>query len=332
MIVFSKDRLNELFGLFHKQRILVVGDFMLDRYLWGKVSRISPEAPVPVVEVISESHRFGGAANVCFNVHAMGAKVLPVGVTGDDVHGQTLRKLFIEHELDGDGLITDADRPTTVKTRIIAHNQQVVRTDIESRQLISKSVQDRILAYVSSQIAETSCLVLEDYNKGLLSPDLIKAIIDMANTYDVPVLVDPKFDHFFDYKGVTLFKPNRKEVSDKMGERLDSIEAIEHVGRGLIKELDCSAVLITLGEEGLALIEKDKDMVSIPTKAQKVHDVSGAGDTVIAALSVVMSAGGSLSEAAVIANHAAGLVVAEVGIVPVNTEMLLAALFLEAVK
>lgn len=330
MVEFTPSRLRELFDAFSRQTILVVGDLMLDCYLWGQVSRISPEAPVPVVDIDSESYRFGGAANVCHNVHALGVKVIPVGLIGQDSSGDRLKRLFDEHGFSSDGLIVDAARPTTVKTRVIAHNQQVVRTDREVRDLIDPALHDRIMDRVRAQLDTVSAIILEDYNKGLLSPELIASLIRAAAEKHIPVLVDPKFDHFFDYQGVTLFKPNRKEVADRMGMRLDSLEAVESVGRKLLERLACRSVLITLGAEGMALIEPNRPMATVPTQARRVHDVSGAGDTVIATMAAVLSAGGSLREAAVIANHAAGQVVAEVGIVPVDPQRLLDDLLHEA--
>ena len=330
MVELIPSRLKALFGAFEDQSIMVVGDVMLDCYLWGQVSRISPEAPVPVVDIDSESHRFGGAANVCQNVHALGAKVIPVGLIGQDAPGERLRDLFEAQGFDSDGLIADRTRPTTVKTRIIAHSQQVVRTDREVRNLIDEALQDRIMAFVEERLDGVNALILEDYNKGLLAPRLITALIAAAERRQIPVLVDPKFDNFFDYRGVTLFKPNRKEAADRMGMRIDSMAAVEAVGRKLLERLACQAVLITLGAEGMALIEPDRAMATVPTQARQVHDVSGAGDTVIATMATVLAAGGSLREAAVIANHAAGQVVAEVGIVPVNPQRLLGDLLHEA--
>jgi D-beta-D-heptose 7-phosphate kinase/D-beta-D-heptose 1-phosphate adenosyltransferase len=331
MIDFESKRLHYLFRQFADKTVLVVGDMMLDRYLWGRVNRISPEAPVPVVDVEQESQRFGGAANVCFNVHTLGARVIPVGIIGDDVHGETLNQLFRESGFGGHGLIKDQSRPTTVKTRIIAHSQQVVRTDREVCDPISHAICEEIMAFIRQQTEMVSVIILEDYNKGLLTPELIGLIIKEAHIKSIPVLVDPKYDNFFAYKGVTLFKPNRKEAADKMGRRLDSLAAVEEAGRRLLDKIESQAVLITLSEEGMALIERGHDMAIIPTQAKKVHDVSGAGDTVIATMGVVMAAGGSLKEAAVIANHAAGQVIAEVGIVPVQPQPLLAALLSEAV-
>ena len=322
MVQFDQGRLAELFETFKKQTIVVIGDLMLDRYIWGRVSRISPEAPVPVVEVESESFRFGGAANVSHNVMMLGAQVLPVGVIGSDSSGDTLKNLFVEKGLIADGIAVDKDRPTTVKTRIIAHNQHVVRTDREITKGISRRIQKQILEFLGQQVKMIDGFIIEDYNKGLLTPRFIEDIIQLAVSNDKMIFVDPKFDHFFDYQGVTLFKPNLKEVTDKLGFRLDSDEAMEKAGLKLLDRLQCRALLITLGERGMILFEPDKPGVQIPTRAVKVHDVSGAGDTVIASMAVAMTSGSEVLEAATIANHAAGIVCGEVGIVPIDRDRL----------
>jgi len=322
MLHFSGDRLNELFHSFSQKKIMVVGDLMLDRYLWGSVSRISPEAPVPVVDIDSQSVRAGGAANVSANVISLGAQSIPVGVIGDDEAGQTLIQIFNEMELPVDGLIVDSSRPTTEKTRVIANDQHVVRTDHEVRTDIYKDIQKKILEHIESHF-DADGIILEDYNKGLLSPGLIHSIIKLANTNKVPIFVDPKFTNFFEYKNVTLFKPNRKEVADKMGVHLNVETNLETVGFELMKKLQCESLLITLGEHGLALFESDQSMVQIPTRAKRVHDVSGAGDTVIATLAVAFVSNATMKEAATLANHAAGIVCGEVGIVPISQDKLL---------
>jgi rfaE bifunctional protein kinase chain/domain len=323
MITFTKKRLNELFRCFGKQKIVVVGDLMLDQYLWGSMSRISPEAPVPVVDIQSESFRFGGAANVCYNVQTLGAEVIPIGVIGEDQYGKVLKDLFEKNGLMSDGLFIDKDRPTTLKTRIIAHSQHVVRTDREIRSGLSKHVQNKILEFIQIHLNDFGGIILEDYNKGVLSSRLIQEIIKLARKYHKMVFVDPKRDHFFDYREVTLFKPNRKEVSDNLRMQLDSDEDIIRAGEKIMNQLQCKAVLITLGEEGMMLFQPGKLNMKVQTRAVKVHDVSGAGDTVIATMAVSMIAGASLEEAATIANHAAGIVCGEVGIVPIGHQRLL---------
>ncbi len=322
MVQFDRERLSELFETFKNQTIAVIGDLMLDRYVWGRVSRISPEAPVPVVEIESESFRFGGAANVSHNVMMLGARVLPVGVIGSDLSGETLKNLFVEKGFDADGIVVDDDRPTTVKTRIIAHNQHVVRTDREVTRGISRKIQKQILDFLSRHVKTITGFIIEDYNKGLLTPRFIEDVIHLAVSNDKMIFVDPKFDHFFDYEGVTLFKPNLKEVTDKLGFRLDSDETMEKAGLKLLERLECRALLITLGERGMILFEPGKHGVQIPTRAVKVHDVSGAGDTVIGSMAVAMTSGSGVLEAATIANQAAGIVCGEVGIVPIDRDRL----------
>jgi rfaE bifunctional protein kinase chain/domain len=323
MMLLTAQRIQEVFASFQHKTVMVIGDVMLDQYFWGKVTRISPEAPVPVVEIESESCRFGGAANVSHNVVTLGAKAVPVGVIGDDNSGMLLKRLYEEKEFPTDGLIVDPERPTTVKTRIIAHNQHIVRTDREVKKGVSKKVQNRLLEFVESRLDSIDGLILEDYNKGLLVPHVIETVIAAANGKGIPVFVDPKFDHFFHFQHVTLFKPNRKEISDILGVRLDSNEALEKAGERIMEKLECQAVLITLGEEGMMLMEHGKPIFRISTKAQKVHDVSGAGDTVIATMAVAVTGGADLHEAAFIANHAAGVVCGEVGVVPVDRNLLL---------
>lgn len=327
MIQFSRDRLTKIFDAFSEKRIVVIGDLMLDRYLWGSVTRISPEAPVPVVDVDRETFEFGGAANVVQNVQALHAKVIPVGVIGNDRSGERIKDLFMKKGLITDGLIIDKGRPTTVKTRVIADSHHIVRTDREEKRGISKQIQNKIVEYVKNHIKDVDSIILQDYNKGLLVPHLITALIRLATERNKHVYVDPKFDHFFDYKGVTVFKPNMKEVMDKLGIRLNSDDVLGKAGKKLLNELQCQAVLITMGELGIALFEKEKPWIKIPTRAVKVHDVSGAGDTVIAALAVAIAAGANFREAATIANHAAGLVCEEVGIVPVNRDRLFQTMF-----
>jgi rfaE bifunctional protein kinase chain/domain len=332
MISFSRNRLESLFKAFDRQTIMVVGDLMLDRYMWGSVRRISPEAPVPVVDIESESVRFGGAANVIHNIKTLGADVIPVGVIGKDSSGETLKALFREKGFSCEGVLEEGTRPTTVKTRVIAHNQHVVRTDREIRHGISKPLQDRLLSFIRSRIGEVDGVILEDYNKGLLMPQFIRAIVQLARERKKKVLVDPKFDHFFDYKNVTLFKPNRKEVSERLGVRMDTDADLEKTGRKLMSKLQCEALLITLGEKGIALFEPDGSWTQVPTKAVKVHDVSGAGDTVIATMAVALTSGATLQEAATLANHGAGLVCGEVGIVPVEKERLFQVMLEETEK
>lgn len=332
MIHIPRERLLHLFDAFLNCRLLVIGDLMLDRYIWGRVSRISPEAPVPVVEVESESVHFGGAANVAMNVSAMGASVFCVGLIGQDIHGETMKALFRENGFDQRGLIVDPGRPTTVKTRIIADSQHVVRTDLEETRLAEEAVEKQVIHLLNETGQDFQGIVIQDYNKGLLSPRLIREIIQYADSHHLMTFVDPKYTHFFEYQHVTLFKPNRKEASACLSNPLKTESDLINAAEQLFSRLNCRAVLITLGEEGMILFEPGKSLRQVPTRAMKVHDVSGAGDTVISVMAVAMASGATLPEAATMANHAAGIVCGEVGIVPIAKQPLFDAMLEAAGK
>ena len=299
---------------------------MLDVYIWGKVGRISPEAPVPIVEVQEESYRFGGAANVGMNVKSLGGIPVLVGVIGYDKEGTVIDALMEENDLEKDGIFYDDNRPTTVKTRIIAHSQHVVRVDKEDKKDISEEMENKILQFLQQRKNEIDGIILEDYNKGVLTKNLIRQVIDFANQNKILITVDPKFDNFFEYQNVTVFKPNRKETEDALGIKLDSEEKVFEAGRRLKEKLNPEYLLLTRGEKGMTLFSKNGDVHTIPTRARKVADVSGAGDTVIATITMALAAGAEIEEAATIANRAAGLVCEEVGVVPVNRELLYNAL------
>jgi len=326
LVVFKKQRLDEIFQNFNNKRIFVIGDLMLDVYIWGKVGRISPEAPVPIVEVQEESYRFGGAANVGMNVKSLGGIPVLVGVIGYDKEGTVIDALMEENDLEKDGIFYDDNRPTTVKTRIIAHSQHVVRVDKEDKKDISEEMENKILQFLQQRKNEIDGIILEDYNKGVLTKNLIKQVIDFANQNKILITVDPKFDNFFEYQNVTVFKPNRKETEDALGIKLDSEEKVFEAGRRLKEKLNPEYLLLTRGEKGMTLFSKNGDVHTIPTRARKVADVSGAGDTVIATITMALAAGAEIEEAATIANRAAGLVCEEVGVVPVNRELLYNAL------
>jgi len=299
---------------------------MLDRYFWGSVARISPEAPVPVVEVDSESTRLGGAANVANNVAALGGIPLMMGVVGDDAAGQMLKGIIEELHFPTTGIVTDDSRPTTVKTRVIAHNQHVVRIDHEEKSDIGIGTQQKLKKVLEREIDGIDGIILEDYNKGVLAKSLIVGVIDMARKKHKIVAVDPKFNNFFEYKGVTIFKPNRKETEEALGTRLHNDESIEKAGRELLKRLQAENVLLTLGERGMTLFEQSGAVSTIPTAARKVADVSGAGDTVVSTLTVALAAGASIGESAALANVAGGIVCGEVGIVPIDKKALFEAM------
>lgn len=324
-MTFTEKRLQALSSGFKGKRVAVVGDLMLDRYFWGTVARISPEAPVPVVEVEEESTRLGGAANVANNIASLGAIPLMVGVVGNDDAGRKLHSIIEENGFPTSGIVTDNARPTTVKTRVIAHHQHVVRIDHELKGDIDRTVERRILDLLKNQLHDLDGIILEDYNKGVLTRQLIKEIITLANKHSKIITVDPKFNNFFDYQDVTVFKPNRKETEEALGCRLAGLDHVEEIGKTLLDRLHASNVLLTLGEKGMVLFERSGEMTHVPTSARKVADVSGAGDTVISTLTVALAAGSSIREAASLANYAGGIVCGEVGIVPVSKEDLVRA-------
>ena len=262
-----------------KPSILVVGDLMLDHYLWGKTDRISPEAPVPVIDVQDESEVLGGAGNVVNNLIALGANVSVASAIGQDENGRRLAKMLKSLGVKTDALIAEPSRKTTRKSRVIASHQQVVRFDSETRQAISKEIEEKILASVERQLFITDTILLSDYGKGVLSPRLTQQIIQLARGSGVKVLVDPKGRDYSKYRGATLVTPNKKEASEATGIEIVDAESLEKAGFELKNELDLDMAMITLSEEGMAIF--DETMRTIPTVAREVYDVTGAGDTVL---------------------------------------------------
>lgn len=322
MIKISEKRLKELKKNFKGKRIAIVGDMMLDIYYWGDVKRISPEAPVPVLEVEDEIFRFGGAANCALNISKLGGKPEPIGIIGYDNFGTVFNALLSEANISHHGIFEDDKRPTTAKTRVIADSQHIVRIDKESKASISESMQKKIYDYLKSIIKSVDGIILQDYNKGVLTDSLIKQIIDLANKNKILITVDPKFNNFFSYKNVTVFKPNRKEAEDILGMKIKTDTDITYAGNELLKRLNAKNILLTLGEGGIAVFEKGKPEKRMPTKARKVADVSGAGDTVISTLTMALAAGANIIEASYLANYAGGIVCEEVGIVPIEINKL----------
>ena len=304
------------------KRIAIIGDLMLDRYIWGSVARISPEAPVPVVELDHEQDRLGGAANVAKNIKSLGGEPILVGVIGADNSGKRLHEIVRESGFPSDGIVVDGTRPTTVKTRVIAHNQHVVRIDREAKTDISYIIQNKILDVLRSRLHTLDGIIIEDYNKGVVVKGLITQIIQLAREIDKPVTIDPKFNNFFEYQHATVFKPNRKEVEEVLGKRLKDQAAINEAGKLLLEKLQARNILLTLGENGMTLFESDGSVSSVETMARNVADVSGAGDTVISTLTVALTGNANIREAATIANFAGGIVCGYVGIVPIDKEEL----------
>jgi D-beta-D-heptose 7-phosphate kinase/D-beta-D-heptose 1-phosphate adenosyltransferase len=331
-------RLRDIVKRFNRARILVIGDLILDEYIWGKVERISPEAPVPVVWANKMTHLPGGAANVANNISSYGAKVCLAGVIGQDKNAASLIKALKKGSIDTKGIQVIPDRCTTVKTRIIAGHQQVVRVDWEHTESLSKEIIRRIFNFIKANIKSFDAIIIEDYGKGVINAQLLEGLILLAQSYKKIILVDPKEDHFQYYRGVTAITPNRRELENAVRNlkikdsknklKLDSDKLfadcdIEIAGKQILEYLGLDSLLVTLGEYGIKLFEKKGKITHIPTVAQEVFDVSGAGDTVIATFALSLSSGASKIEAAHIANYAAGIVVGKIGTATVSRNELL---------
>lgn len=327
----NSKRLRDILTRFPRQRILVVGDVMLDQFLWGKVSRISPEAPVPVVEVTRESLFPGGAANVARNLRALGSSVNVLGVLGDDDAGERLRELLEQQGIDTDGLIVDPNRPTTIKTRIVAHHQQMVRFDREKCEGLPAQIERNVWEHFESHLETVSAVIFEDYAKGLLSQRLLNVMQRLAHRARTVTAADPNSRHRLRYSGLTAVTPNRAEAFAAVGvpyvEPADEVlrdEALLRVGQALLRTWKPRNLLVTLGEHGMCLFRPAHKPHHIPTVAREVFDVSGAGDTVIATLVLALAARADPVEAAEISNHAAGVVVGKVGTATCSPDELVA--------
>jgi rfaE bifunctional protein kinase chain/domain len=319
----ASKRLMKYIDRFPSTRTLVVGDVMLDHYIWGQVSRISPEAPVPVVNVTKESVLLGAATNVVNNVHSLGGKVSVCGVIGHDEAGRQLVQMLRVKGIHTDGLIVEDGRPTTIKTRVIAHSQQVVRFDRETKVGIERDTHRRIFEYIRQQEKSgLDAIVLSDYSKGVVTKDLVRDIVKLARKKGLIVSVDPKVNHFGIYSGVTILTPNTKEASIGAKIEIEDDESLFKAGALLLKRLKCNAVLVTRGEHGMSLFERGGRVTHIPTMAQEVFDVTGAGDTVISTLTLAMAAGAGMVDAARLSNYAAGIVVGVVGTATVKPDEL----------
>ena len=321
-LTISRARLAELLEAAAKTRIAAVGDAMLDEYLVGDVDRISPEAPVPVVRVRERRYALGGVANVAQNVRAAGAQCLLVAAVGSDASGSQLTSMLTSIGVPAKGLVSVA-RPTTRKTRVVARSQQLVRIDDEEDEDLTNADAARIISAIEAAIEDANALILEDYNKGVLAPNVITRAIDAARARKIPIVVDPKYRNFFAYRGATVFKPNRRELDSALGAEID-VEHPEAIPSA-IQRLSVEHLLLTLGERGMLLASKDGSIRTVPTVAREVYDVVGAGDTVTAYLAAVLGAGGSADEAAVIANYAAGVEVGKLGAATVSPEEVLEA-------
>ena len=316
---------NALFNQFAQQRILVVGDVMIDAYLRGSVTRISPEAPVPIVNLEKTEDRLGGAANVALNLASLGAEPILCAIVGDDRGGRTFSDILDYRGLSREGIVKSADRMTTIKTRVIGNNQHLLRIDEEVLTDISEQEEQDFIHRIKQLVdTKVDAIILEDYNKGLLTPNVIDSIVKMANARNIPVTVDPKKDNFFEYKNVTLFKPNLKELKEGVGVKTMDVTKraeFEAAVQKLESKLDNKITLVTLSEHGV-FIKNDQDKKYIPAHLRNIADVSGAGDTVIAVATLCLVAGLEIEYIADIANLSGGLVCEVSGVVPIDAELL----------
>jgi len=320
--------LKEIISKFHRAKILVIGDLILDEYIWGKVERISPEAPVPVVWADKRTFVPGGAANVANNIRALDAEAWLLGVTGDDKNSEILRNELKKRGINTRAIFTESNRHTTVKSRIIAGHQQVVRLDWEHTHALSKNLNHKIAAFIKKNIKDFDAVIIEDYGKGVVNPHLLEELLDITRNNKKIITVDPKEENFQYYRGVTAITPNRKELENAIrnlkikdtanrfrvhSDKLFQDKDIDLAAHEVVRYLNLDSLLVTLGECGMKLFEKGRRPVHIPTVAQEVFDVSGAGDTVIASFTLALSCGATKLEAAHLANFAAGIVVSKLG-------------------
>ncbi len=326
MNAISIRRASTLLKAGRSSKVAVVGDVMLDQFVWGRVSRISPEAPVPVVEVTHQSSHLGGAANVAHNLLRLGAVPLLVGVRGEDDAARRLTTAVRDTDITQASLVVDSTRPTTVKTRTIAHSQQVVRTDWESKRDIDPAIEDEVLAKVADALKRCAALVLSDYSKGVLTDRVLSRSIALARRKKIPVLVDPKLKNFPVYRRVSLVTPNISEAREATNQPIDGPEDLERAAKSILSLLRCDAVLITRGEHGMSLYHQRKSPIHIGATAREVFDVTGAGDTVIATAAFVLAAGGTYKGAAALANQAAGIVVGKLGTATTTPDEIVASL------
>ena len=311
---------------FARGNVLVLGDLMIDHYIWGDTNRISPEAPVPVVRVERESLQPGGAANVYNNILSLGGRALLCGVIGADDSGRALIRTLRLNGKKHPGIFVDPTRPTTKKTRVVVHRQHVVRYDVERYHDVPPALVRAMLQYITKQLPSLSCIVVSDYCKGVVTPSLIARLVPLARKKHIPVLVDPKVAHMPYYAGVTILTPNHLEAEQASGRTAHDDKSIHDIGHQLRRQLGCDAVLVTRGEQGISLCESTGKSWHIMAMAREVYDVTGAGDTLVGTLALAMSAGASIRESAIIANHAAGVAVGMLGTATITAAQLREAL------
>jgi rfaE bifunctional protein kinase chain/domain len=320
MTNIESKKMRQIIKNFKDKRVLVLGDLMLDKYIWGDVIRISPEAPVPVVEVKKDTSCLGGAGNTSHNLESLGAFPLLVGVVGNDSEGQWIK----ENVPDNRGIFTDDNRPTIVKTRIIAHQQQVVRVDLEKKTAISSMIEEQMFNFIQEE--KYNGILISDYNKGTLTKSLVNKVLSFTQEKRIPVIVDPKFENFFLFSPVTLIAPNHFEAERIVQHECWTDSEVEKAGQKILSQISALYLILKRGEQGLTVFEKGKKPLHIPTGAREVYDVTGAGDTVIATAALALLSGGSIQEAAILANAAAGIVVGKIGTAAVTSEELLSSL------
>ena len=313
-------RITEIISGFGDARVLILGDIMLDEYMYGSVDRISPEAPVPVVNISSSKILLGGAANVAANICSLGGEALLLGTVGDDEAASKISQLLKTEKISDDLLVTDLTRRTTIKTRIIAHGQQIVRADREDRHEVNPDIEKEIISRFLSVADDIQAVIISDYGKGVINQSLLEKLMSVCLEKNIFVAVDPKETHFNNYQRVSLITPNHHEAGFAYGRRIHSEKDLIEVGNGLLKRLKAKSILITRGPDGMSLFTKDSEPTHIPTFAKKVYDVTGAGDTVIAVFVAATCAGADLVESAIVANAGAGLTVGEIGTATVTTD------------
>jgi D-beta-D-heptose 7-phosphate kinase/D-beta-D-heptose 1-phosphate adenosyltransferase len=319
----TQTRAMTLLEKFKDRKILVVGDLMLDEFLWGKARRIAPEAPVPVVEIERETLHIGGAGNVAANLAALGAKPMVIGVCGNDLNGERLSKEFEKVNVNTESIVKDYSRPTTVKTRIIAHSQHVVRADREKKTPVSSEIEKQLVDNFLSLLPIVDGVVISDYEKGVITLGLLEKTLSVAAKRDIPVCIDPKLKNFEHYQPATVVTPNQNEAESAARMVIENEESLSEIGSRLRAMLGGASVLITRGEGGMSLFEKGQEAKHVPTIAREVYDVTGAGDTVIATLALGLASGASMLESAILANYAAGVVVGKVGTATASPEEVL---------
>ena len=317
--------IEKAFSEFNQQTVLIIGDIMIDSYMWGSVERISPEAPVPIISVAKREHRMGGAANVGLNIRALGAKAVMCAMIGDDIEGEIFKSLLKKRKMSEEGILVSSNRKTTVKTRVISDSQHLLRVDEEKTDLLTKEQEQKFINHIEKLFTKFNfdSIIFEDYDKGNITPPIINFVVTKANTLGIPTLVDPKRQNFSEYKNVTLFKPNFKEICE--GVKIDiprgDFKALHQATNILIDQLNTKHIMVTLSELGVFITENSK-YYQIPAQIRDIADVSGAGDTVISVAACCLSAQLPIDKVAIIANIAGGLVCEKVGVIPIEKEIL----------